>query len=267
MLSGERPVKRRLILCAGMQSGGTTLISWCFLQRRDTDGVLDMANDCIRASLDKAKLPIVWCKMTVGSFRWLDLAEFYGDLGWTVEPVLVVRDVRVVLSSLLQKHYGYNGKTGDRPPLRMRLRRFLRDWEMFRANGWPMITFEAFLADAPGVLRAACADLRLDWDSGMLTWPKGMSELAYPSPEPNATFLESIRPGGLDASLAPCRQTIDISCLPPAELDWLEEAFGVYNAFHGYPIRVSRTAGPDAPSAPALHERILIAEKAAEDAQ
>ena len=30
---------------AGLQSGGTTLISWCFLQRADTDGILDANND------------------------------------------------------------------------------------------------------------------------------------------------------------------------------------------------------------------------------
>jgi len=33
-----------MILCAGLQSGGTTLVSWTFLQRRDTNGVLDMQN-------------------------------------------------------------------------------------------------------------------------------------------------------------------------------------------------------------------------------
>ena len=35
-----RTKDRILYLCAGLQSGGTTLISWCFLQRSDMDGIL-----------------------------------------------------------------------------------------------------------------------------------------------------------------------------------------------------------------------------------
>ncbi len=36
---------RRVILCGGLQSSGSSLISWCFLQRRDTDGVFDANGD------------------------------------------------------------------------------------------------------------------------------------------------------------------------------------------------------------------------------
>jgi hypothetical protein len=253
---------QRMILCAGMQSGGTTLISWCFLQRRDTDGELDMANDCIRASFAKAREPIVWCKMTIGCFRWLDVSEFYRDLGWVPQPLLVVRDARAVLASLLQKPYGYNGKTGDQPPLRMRLRRFLRDWELFREQGWPIVGFEAFLADPPGVLRAACRALAIGWDESMLSWPKALSEIAYPSPSPNATFASHLHVDGLEASLARSRTEIDVSLLPASELEWLEETFAAFNAFHGYPLRLSQTRAA-APAA-ALHERILRAEQLAE---
>jgi len=35
------PPEKALILCGGLQSSGTTLVSYCFLQRGDTDGVLD----------------------------------------------------------------------------------------------------------------------------------------------------------------------------------------------------------------------------------
>ena len=40
---------KTLILCGGLQSGGTTLVSYCFLQRADTDGVLDADNDLLPA--------------------------------------------------------------------------------------------------------------------------------------------------------------------------------------------------------------------------
>lgn len=38
-----------LILCGGLQSGSTTLVSYCFLQRADTDGVLDSDNNLLPA--------------------------------------------------------------------------------------------------------------------------------------------------------------------------------------------------------------------------
>ena len=80
---------KRLILCAGLQSSGTTLVSWCFLQRLDTNGVLDMPHDTLQVSFEKVEEPIVWCKMTIGAFRWLDVYETYCDLGWQPEPLLV----------------------------------------------------------------------------------------------------------------------------------------------------------------------------------
>src|ERR1041385_5446163 len=94
---------QRMILAAGLQSGGTTLISWCFLQRRDTDGVLDMENDVIEGLFDAAKKPVLWIKMTIGAFRWLDIADVYRDLGWNPAPLLIVRDVRVTYQSLMKK--------------------------------------------------------------------------------------------------------------------------------------------------------------------
>ena len=255
-----------MILCAGMQSGGTTLLSWCFLQRRDTDGELDMANDCIRLAFDRASAPIVWCKMTVGAFRWLDVAEVYSDLGWRPEPVLVVRDVRAVLASLMRKPYGHGGKTGDRPPLRVRLRRFLRDWELFRSHGWPIIKFERFVSDPRAVLQEACLALGLTWDEGMLSWPRDLADIAYPSPLANTTFVTSIGNGGLEESILASDEQIDISAVPPAELEWLEETFLAYNEVHQYPLRLPR--GPalnyshrPGPRAVALHERMLEAER------
>ena len=43
------PTEKALVLCGGLQSSGTTLVSYCFLQRGDTDGVLDADNDLLPA--------------------------------------------------------------------------------------------------------------------------------------------------------------------------------------------------------------------------
>lgn len=229
----------RMILCAGLQSGGTTLISWCFLQRRDTDGVLDMPNDVIQTSFEKAKEPVLWVKQTVGSFRWLDVCETYRDLGWEPEPLLVVRDARATYASLRNKFYGINGTTAEDPPFRMRFRRFLRDWELFRENGWPIMKFEDFVREPRAVLKRACAELSLPWDEGMISWPKKPSEISYVrTGKLNETFEKSFGRGGLAAAKLDDRAGLRIESLPVSELEWLEEAFSEYNGFHGYPKKV-----------------------------
>jgi hypothetical protein len=240
ILVSETNSKRRMILCGGLQSGGTTLISWCFLQRRDTDGVLDMENDIIQTTFDKAMQPICWVKMTVGAFRWLDLAELYRDLGWQPAPLLIVRDARSAYSSLIKHSYGFNGVTAEEPPLRMRFRRFLRDWELFQANGWPVIKFEDFLQDERTVLAEACRVLNLPWDEGMISWPKKPKEIAYTS-DTNKTFMESIAKGGLLAAKLPDRAALSSDGLPPSELAWLEEVFARYNDVHHYPPHLRPT--------------------------
>ena len=112
-----------LYLCAGLQSSGSTVVSWCFLQRADMDGVFDARND-ILPEVPPVATPLAWCKITISSFRFSEMKAYYEDEGYAVHPLLVVRDVRAVFNSLLKKHYGSNGITAEEPPLRMRLRRF-----------------------------------------------------------------------------------------------------------------------------------------------
>jgi hypothetical protein len=242
--------ERRLILCAGPQSSGSTLVSWCFLQRHDTNGVLDVENSLIHTSFDRVTEPVVWVKMTIGAFRWLDVAETYRDLGWQPEPLLIVRDVRAAYASLMTKAYGFNGATAEEPPLRMRFRRFLQDWELFRQRGWPILKFEEFLRDADAVLRRTCDELRLPFDEGMLSWPKQLSEIAYVLPGPNATFSQSLEAGSLADATARGARTTDGGELGESELSWLEETFAAYNRAQGYhPARIA-VAGPPRPEPP-----------------
>jgi hypothetical protein len=238
---------RRMILCAGLQSGGSTLFSWCFLQRRDTNGALNMPNDIIRTSFEKVTEPILWVKMTIGAFRSLDVYETYRDMGWRPEPLLFVRDVRATYASLMKKSFGANGNTAEDPPLRVRFRRFLCDWELFRERGWPIVRFEDFIEDERAILMRTCRDLSLDWDEGMVSWPKQLSEIAYVDAIPK-TFERSLGKGSLSAAKLSGKTQIRIENLPRTELDWVEETFAAFNRFHGYPDRVSHLAGGEAPA-------------------
>mgnify|MGYP002684367817 CR=1 FL=1 len=112
---------RMLILCGGLQSGGTTLVSYCFLQRADTDGVLDGDNDLLPALDEQLARPIAWYKTTVCCFRLSEIAQHYRDAGWNVRTLLVLRDLRAVWASLRTKPYGRNGITAEDPPLRLRV--------------------------------------------------------------------------------------------------------------------------------------------------
>ena len=106
-----------------MQSGGTTLVSWCFLQRKDMDGILDANNDVFADLPPSVARPFAWIKTTIGSFRVSEQIDYFRDLGWTVRPLLICRDVREAYASLRRKQYARNGTTAEDPPLRLRLRR------------------------------------------------------------------------------------------------------------------------------------------------
>ena len=58
---------RKLYLCGGMQSSGSTLVSWCFLQRPDMDGVLDAAFDSLPEIPEQGPGQHAWCKFTIAA--------------------------------------------------------------------------------------------------------------------------------------------------------------------------------------------------------
>lgn len=235
------PIK--MLLCAGLQSSGTTLVSWCFLQRRDTNGVLDMRHDCLYTSLPEITEPNLWVKMTIGAFRWQDAAEVYRDLGWDVTPLLVVRDVRAVFASLMTKSYGFNGNTAEEPPLRMRFRRFLRDWELFRIHSWPIFKFEDVVTDGEDALKRCCEALALEWDPAMTEWPKTPADVAQMS-SGNATFMSRLDRGSLHLAMDKEKASFDADHVPASEMAWLDSVFAEYNTYHGYPLHVTDVGPP-----------------------
>jgi hypothetical protein len=220
-----------LYLCAGLQSSGSTVVSWCFLQRSDMDGVFDARND-ILPDVPDVSTARAWCKITISSFRFSEMKAYYEDEGWEVHPLLVIRDVRAVFNSLMKKHYGSNGITAEEPPLRMRLRRFKEDWELFRRNDWPTIRYESLVVEPEATLRQVVGRMGLEWDEGMMTWPKPKEQIAAPrhgSPtfrqSLGATFRETVKP-----SLADLR----VGNVPPDDLEWMEREFEEFNRTCGY---------------------------------
>ncbi len=228
---------RVLILCGGLQSGGTTLVSYCFLQRADTDGVLDADNDLLPALDRSLARPIAWYKTTVCCFRLSEIAQHYRDAGWNVRTLLVLRDLRTVWTSLRTKPYGRNGITAEDPPLRLRVRRFVEDWREARAARTALLRYEDFVSDPAVALRQACTQLALPWDEAMLTWPKAPEQIAD-CRNGNESFWVT-RGTNLMTSLAQFREKGSRPRLPQDDLRWLETEFRDYNRANGYPESIS----------------------------
>jgi hypothetical protein len=244
-MSAERKI---LYLCGGAQSSGSTLVSWCFLQRRDMDGVLDAAPDLLPSLDPGLGGPLAWYKTTLVCFRLCELADYHRDQGWEVHPLLVVRDVREVWASLVRKSYGSNGITAEDPPLRMRLRRFLDDWQRFRANDWPILQYEELVGHPRRTLAAACDRLGLPWDEAMLTWPKHSADIAD-CQLGNKTFWNT-RASNLLDTLASYAKQPKITLIPAMDLGWLEDQFREFNAANGYPLHIELPASSAAASPP-----------------
>jgi hypothetical protein len=228
-------IKKTLLLCGGLQSSGTTLISYSFLQRGDTDGVLDADNDLLPALDPRLARPFAWYKTTISCFRLGEMARHYRDAGWEVRPLLVVRDLRSVWASLVKKEYGRNGITAEDPPLRLRMRRFVDDWRDFEASGGASFRYEDFVAAPGATLQSVCGQLGLPWEEAMLTWPKPPEQIAHRG-NGNESFWNS-RGGGLLETLSRYKpQTAPR--LAAADLEWLETEFRDFNQSNGYPLHL-----------------------------
>lgn len=235
---------RILHLCGGLQSSGSTLVSWCFLQRRDMDGVLDARFDTL-PELSPALRGGAWCKFTIACFRFSEVRAHFVDAGWTVRPLLVVRDVRAVFNSLIRKPYGRNGITADDPPLRLRLRRFGEDWKMFEERNWPIFRYEDMLEKPEAAMRDICSRMELPWDEGMLTWPKDAREISD-AKFGNETFVSS-RGQALQQTVKPHLAAIKTTHIPVGDLEWMEQHFAEMNRVMRYPEHVPPTIAPDQP--------------------
>ncbi|WP_041064282.1 hypothetical protein [Thiolapillus brandeum] len=215
-----------------MQSSGSTLLSWCFLQRPDMNGTLDGDTDLIPLLPVVPNAPYLWYKTTISSFTLAEQMAVLEDEGREVMPLLMVRDVRAVWMSLMKKPYGRNGVTAEDPPLRLRFRRFLNSWVFAREQGIPIFRYEDLAGDAEASLRGLCEDLGLSWDPAMLNWPKPAADIAD-ARHGNARFMNADK-AGLEAVFDP-RLALRISGrIHEEDLVWLEETFAAFNQDMGY---------------------------------
>ncbi len=232
-----------IILATGLQSSGSTLLSWCFLQRADMNGVLDGDTDLIPLLPLAASSSLAWYKTTISCFTLQEQMACLEDEGYTVLPLLMVRDVRKVWASLMHKHYGRNGVTAEDPPLRLRFRRFLESWQYAMAHQLPVVKYETFIEQPEKVLKELCVKLGLPWDEAMLNWPKPAGQISN-TRHGNATFRESDK-GGLKAAIRPPAKAQEIT-LHGEDLDWLNQYFTRFNRKMDYPaelLRVIRLPG------------------------
>jgi hypothetical protein len=241
--------QKAIVLCGAPQSSGSTLVSWCFLQRGDTDGVLDARNDLL-PEIPKVDTPNAWCKFTISSFRLLDVAAHLADDGWAVRPLLIVRDPRAVFNSLITKPYGRNSTTAEEPPLRLRLRRVHRDWAHARERGWPVIRYESFVDDAEATLRQACDGLGLPWDPAMLTWPKRREDVAAPG-HGSRTFRSSCG-GCLAETLRRELCVPETNHIPAGDLQWIESEFADLLSDMDYPPHADARSAPPGRAVPRI---------------
>lgn len=207
------------------------------------DGVVDARFDMLPRVPSQLSAPLTWVKFTIACFRFTEVSAHFEDEGWSVRPLLVVRDVRSVFNSLITKSYGRNGTTADDPPLRLRLRRFLADWRTFRDRGWPVLRYEDLIERPEPTLQNACAALDLPWDQAMLNWPKSESEIADAS-FGNPTFVQS-RGVGIRQTLRPSLAEVKTQNIPPADLEWIEREFAEMNGAVGYPLHVAPAAASE----------------------
>jgi len=226
-----------VILATGLQSSGSTLLSWCFLQRPDMNGTLDGDTDLVPLLPDGISTPFVWYKTTISCFTLAEQITTLEDAGYQVRPLLVVRDVRAVWMSLMTKPYGRNGVTAEDPPLRLRFRRFLDSWRDAGKQHIPVFRFEDLLARPEESLKLLCGQLNLPWRQAMMDWPKPAEQIAD-GRHGNARFMASSRQEGLLSAIDPDLGKQFRGRIHEDDLAWLDDTFADYNHSLGYPATV-----------------------------
>jgi hypothetical protein len=202
-------------------------------------GVLDWFHDRLP---ELPKVPPAgnwWCKCTIASFRANEIIEYVEDFGWQARPLLIVRDVRYAMDSLITRSYGRNSTTAEDPPLRTRFRRFLDDWKYFRNNGLPIIRFEDFTTQPEAELARVSSEMGLAWKDDMVNWPKPRDEV-WLGGGANQGFIDSLG-HDLYETLRKDATTRALRNLHKDDVAWLDDTFAEYNAALGYPSVLDST--------------------------
>lgn len=227
-------ISPKLYLCGGLEESGASLVSWCFWQRAEMRALIALAGDVLPGFQPAPDGRATWMLATLNSFRLTEMAYHYRDLGWDVHPLLVVRDLRAVWAALVQKPAVHNGLTAEDPPLRMRFRRFVEDWELLRRMRWPMVRFEDLMSDAQRALREVSAGLELPWHDVMHRWPRPLKPLADAA-LPDAAFHRLRGQNLPETQMHYAREPLP-DAVATADLEWLQTDFRQFNVENNYPL-------------------------------
>jgi len=232
-LSNMGQISRRLYLCGGLEESGASLVSWCFWQRAEMRALIALAGDMLPGFQPAPDGRATWMMAALSSFRLSEMTHHYRDLGWDVHPLLVVRDLRAVWAALVQKPALHNGLTAEDPPLRVRFRRFVEDWELFRGRRWPMVRVEDLMSDAQRALRETCDRLELPWHDVMHRWPRPLAPLTDAA-LPDAGFHRLRGPNLPETLMNYAREPLP-DAVAAADLEWLQTDFRQFNVENNYP--------------------------------
>jgi len=227
-------ISRKLYLCGGLEESGASLVSWCFWQRAEMRPLVAPAGDVLPEFQPAPDGRATWLLATLSSFRLTEMTRHYRDLGWEVHPLLVARDLRAVWASLVQKPGVHNGMTAEDPPLRVRVRRFVEDWELFWWMRWPMVRVEDLMSDAQATLREVSARLELPWHDVMHRWPRPLQALAGVA-LPDADF-HRLRGRNLPETLMSYARQPRADAVATEDLAWLQTEFQQFNVENNYPL-------------------------------
>lgn len=236
-----------IILLEGLQSGGSTLVSACFLQHPNANGILDLFHfsamhnffRCHRRQILKSgftfKAPDLVVKFTCGHYNVHEMLKSFTAYEERIVPVAIVRDPRSVVSSWLRRfgslenvYSGYTGKSGNfwDTPIKPwdRIARFCDDLKWYKDNGHPIITYEKLCINPEQTLMKACEQIGLPYSRDMITWPK-------PDHDMLNTGGGNIHGPKLDKDLAKCNCVFDEHMLERIQTD-----FDVLFEVGGYPL-------------------------------
>lgn len=115
---------KNLRLLIGLQSGGSSLLSYCICRHSKVQGVFDGFHDRLISVNFLEANSINFIKFTCASYSPSEVISYYESAGYAVSAVILTRSLDEVYQSLKTKPYGYSSVYSDFPPLFIRFLRF-----------------------------------------------------------------------------------------------------------------------------------------------
>lgn len=238
---------KKIFLLEGLQSGGSSLVSTCFLQHPDANGILDLHHFNNLQGIFKAhrkeilkdffmfKGKYFVVKFTCGHYNIHEMIESCDFLREKIIPVAITRDPRSVISSWLRRfgslknvYSGYTGRDGRFWDTEVkpwsRIIRFCEDISWYSKQGYPVVIYEKLCVDPEKTLMAVCDQIGMPYRRDMVTWTKSAHEIFNYS-------AGNVHGPRFDRNLAKCNCDFDEQMLKNIQTD-----FNVIFEVAGYPL-------------------------------